>query len=393
MRAGQRSRQTFGAASGDDVRARPRLADPTSALEELLALLPDSIPSRRLPIAAAVGRVPAKTLTARGVVPPQHVAAWDGWALAAALTQGSGPYSPVPLPSDTPWLESGCLLPPGADAVLPDSAVVEGPLPQIVESIAPGEGVRRPGEDVNDGVVICRAGERLRATCLPALHVCGVESVTVHEPRISLICCGDELAADPARDGVGPFLAALLVREGAEVLTRPLVPDDAEAIASAIRQAAEAADLVLLVGGTGMGRGDKAAEALAGAGRLVLHGLGARPGTTAGFGAAGKAAIVLVPGRWDDAYAAWLLLIRPAVRRLTGMRPLQRLLARLTRKVSSAVGLLDMVPVRWTGPGLVEPLAVGALPPGVMAAADAVLLVPPAAEGYNAGADVELELL
>jgi molybdopterin biosynthesis enzyme len=57
------------------------------------------------------------------------------------------------------------------------------------------------------------------------------------------------------------------------------------------------------------------------------------------------------------------------------------------------VGLLDIVPVRWTGPGLVEPLAVGALPPGVMAAADGVLLVPPAAEGYSAGADVELELL
>ena len=358
-----------------------------------MALLPESIPSRRLPIAAAVGRVLAETLTARGAVPGQHVAAWDGWALAAADTQGCGPYSPVPLPSDTQWVESGCPLPSGADAVLPEPAVLQGPLPQIVESIAPGEGVRQPGEDVNEGFVICRVGERLRATCLPALHACGIESVAVHEPRVAIICCGDELVADPARDGVGPFLAALLVREGSAAPTRSLVPDNAEAIASAIRQAADAADLVLLVGGTGTGRGDKVAEALAGAGRLVVQGLGSRPGASAGFGAVGKAAIVLVPGRWDDAYAAWLLLVRPAVRRLTGMRPPERLRARLTRKVSSAVGLLDMVPVRWTGPGLVEPLAVGALPPGVMAAADGVLLVPPAAEGYSAGADVELEPL
>jgi molybdopterin biosynthesis enzyme len=140
MRAGQRSRQVFGAASGDDVRERPRLADPKSALEELLALLPDSIPSRRLPIAVAVGRVLAETLTARGAVPAQHAAAWDGWAVVAADTQGSGPYSPVPLLSDTQWIESGCPLPSPADAVLPDSV---GPLPQIVESIAPGEGVRQ----------------------------------------------------------------------------------------------------------------------------------------------------------------------------------------------------------------------------------------------------------
>jgi molybdopterin molybdotransferase len=271
MRAGQRSRQASGAASDDDVRARPRLWDPKSALEELLALLPDSIPSRRLPVALAVGRVLAETLTAREAVPPKRVATWDGWAVAAADTQGSGPYSPVPLPSDTSWVESGCPLPSGADAVLPDSAVLTGPLPQIVDSIAPGEGVRQPGEDVNAGFVICRAGERLRATCLPVLHTCGLESVTVREPRMAIICCGDELVADPARDGLGPFLAALLAREGSEALTRSLVPDNAEAIALAIRQAAEAADLVLLVGGTGTGRGDKAAEALAGAGRLVLH--------------------------------------------------------------------------------------------------------------------------
>ena len=373
--------------------ARPRLADPTSALEELLALLPESIPSRRLPVAVAVGRVLAETLTAPGAVPPQPVAAWDGWALAAADTQGCGPYSPVPLPSGTQWVESGCPLPAGADAVLPDSAVSAGPLPQIVESVAPGEGVRQAGEDANAGFVMCRAGERLRATDLPVLHACGIASVAVREPRIAIICCGDELVADPARDGLGPFLAALLVGEGCEAPTRSLVPDNAEAIASAIRQAAEAADVVLLVGGTGAGRGDKAAEALAGAGRLVLQGLGSRPGASAGFGAVGKAAIVLVPGRWDDAYAAWLLLVRPAVRRLTGMRAPEPLRARLARKVSSAVGLLDVVPVRWTGPGLVEPLAVGALPPSVMAAADGVLLVPPAAEGYTAGADVELELL
>lgn len=375
------------------MRARLRLTDPKSACEELLALLPDSIPSRRLPIADAVGRILAETRTARGPVPPAPVAAWDGWALASAHTQGAGPYSPIPLPADTQWVESGCLLPSGADAVLPDSAVSAGPLPQIVESVAPGDGVRQPGEDVNAGFVMCRMGERLRATGLPVLHISSVEDVAVREPRVAIICCGDELVTDPGSNGVGPFLTTLLAREGAEVLTLPSVPDNAEAIALAIQQAAEAADMLLLVGGTGTGRTDKTTEALAGTGRLVLQGLGCRPGTSAGFGIVGKVPIVLVPGRWDDGYAAWLLLVRPAVRRLAGMRPPERPLARLTRKVSSAVGLLDLVPVRWTAPGLVEPLAVGALSPGVMAAADAVLLVPPAAEGYISGADVELELL
>jgi hypothetical protein len=62
MCAGQRSRQAFSAALRDDVRARPRLADPKSALEELLALQPDSIPSRRLPIAVATRKEPDLTV-------------------------------------------------------------------------------------------------------------------------------------------------------------------------------------------------------------------------------------------------------------------------------------------------------------------------------------------
>lgn len=373
--------------------ARLRLTDPTSALELLLALLPDMVPPRRLPIAAAVGHVLAETLTARGAVPTEFVAAWDGWALVATETQGSGPYSPFFLSPNAQWVESGCPLPAGADSVLPGWAVLEEPLPHTAEHIAPGEGVRQPGEDVNAGFVMCRVGERLRARCLPVLHTSGVDSIAVREPRVALICCGDGLIADPTRDGLGPFLAALLAREGAEVLSPSFAPDNADAIAMAIRQAISMADLVLVMGGTGAGRGDKAAEALAGAGRLVLHGLGSKPGASAGFGAVGRAAIILVPGRWDDAYAAWLLLVRPAVRRLTGMLPTARLQARLVRKVSSAVGLLDVVPVRWTGPSLVEPLAVGALTPSVMAVADGVLLVPPTAEGYRAGADVELESL
>jgi molybdopterin molybdotransferase len=381
------------AGGADAVAAPPRLADPATALDALLALLPGLVPPRRVPVAAAVGRVLAETLVALGPVPPERTAARDGWAVASADTQGAGSYSPAPLVSAPLWVRSGSQLPPGADAVLPDWAVLEGPLPQAVEPAAPGEGVRLPGEDVAAGIVLRPVGERLRATDLPALHACNFDQVAVRAPRVALVGCGDELVADWARDGLGPFLAALLAAEGVDPLPRPPVPDSAEAIAAALLAVAAETDLVLLLGGTGNGREDRAAEGLAAAGRVALHGLGSRPGASAGVGLAGGTAVVLVPGRWEDAYAAWLLLVRSAVRHLTGMARIERPRARLTRKVASAVGLLDVVPVRRAGPGLAEPLAVGALPPGVLAAADAVLLVPPSSEGYDAGADVDLELL
>jgi molybdopterin biosynthesis enzyme len=378
---------------GDTMKSQLRLVDPLAALDMLLALIPEPTLPRHVPVAEAVGRVLAGTLIAHQPVPQEPLAAWDGWPVAAADTQGAGSYSPVPLPGRLVWAQSGSPLPPGTDAVLPEWAVLQGPPPQAIEPITQGDGVIAPGEDVAVGSVLCQGGQRLHVNCLAALHITGIETVAVREPRVAIICCGDELLARPDRDGLGPFLAALLLNDGALPLPRSLVPDNASAITEALVATAATADLMLLVGGTGAGREDHASDGLAGAGQLLSHGLGCRPGASAGFGLVERTPVVLIPGRWQDAYAAWLLLAQRAVRRLTGTHPAERARARLTRKVASAVGLLDVVPVRWAGPGLVEPLAVGAAPPGVLAAADAALLVPSASEGYDVGAEVELEVL
>lgn len=99
---------------------------------------------------------------------------------------------------------------------------------------------------------------------------------------------------------------------------------------------------------------------------------------------------LLVPGRAEDAFGAWVLLGRPALARLSGARPARPLRARLARKVASAAGLAELVPVRLPEPGIAEPLAVGGLPLGALPAVDALLVVPPAAEGHEAGAEIEL---
>jgi molybdopterin biosynthesis enzyme len=54
--------------------------------------------------------------------------------------------------------------------------------------------------------------------------------------------------------------------------------------------------------------------------------------------------------------------------------------------------LAEIVPVRLAG-GVAEPLAVGAVPLAALAAADALLIVPPGAEGHDAGAEVDLVAL
>jgi molybdopterin biosynthesis enzyme len=60
---------------------------------------------------------------------------------------------------------------------------------------------------------------------------------------------------------------------------------------------------------------------------------------------------------------------------------------RLARKVTSTVGLAEVVPVRVVG-GEAEPLGARYLALSVLARADGWILVPPDSEGYSAGSPV-----
>ncbi|TDH58899.1 molybdopterin-binding protein, partial [Dankookia rubra] len=296
----------------------------------------------------------AAPLVAPGPVPPAPMAFQPGWAVAAADTLGAGPYAPVPLAAAPARVAPGDLLPAGTDAVLPPFALdLDGPFAQVLEPVAPGEGVRLPGEEVAAGTLLRRAGERLAPRDLPALAACGIGQVAVRLPRIGW-------AGEAA---LRPLLAALVAAEGAEI-------DAGEP------------DLMLLAGDPGT----LGAEPL-------LQGLGARPGMAAGLGMAAGRPALLLPVRAEEALAAWYLLGRPALRHLAGAPPPVPVQARLARKVASAVGLLEIVPVRLLAPDLAEPLAVGALPAGLLAAADALLLVPPGVEGFEAGTTVALQPL
>jgi len=61
----------------------------------------------------------------------------------------------------------------------------------------------------------------------------------------------------------------------------------------------------------------------------------------------------------------------------------------LARKITSTVGLAEVVPVRCVG-NSVEPLASGHWPAQALTRADGFVLVPPESEGYPAGAQVEM---
>jgi len=127
---------------------------------------------------------------------------------------------------------------------------------------------------------------------------------------------------------------------------------------------------------------------LARLGQVEAHAIAVSPGETAAFGFAGAKPVLLVPGRLDAALAIWLLIGRRLVAKLAGGSIVDwPVTLPLKRKVTSTIGLTELVPVCCAG-GVAEPLASGYLSLESLARSDGWIVVPAESEGFAAGTPV-----
>lgn len=334
-----------------------------------------------LPLDAVLGAIAAEPAPASHACPSWDEAAIDGWALAARDLIGASSFAPA-VPTVPPVrVEVGDVLPDGCDCVVDLHGVdAQGPLVQVLTEAIPGQGVRRAGEDIAVGQLPAIPGRRISAFDLLCARRGGLMDLPVRRPLVRLIDLESAHAARLTAD----FAAARAGAAGA-VVARVSCKRDAASIASSIL--AEAADLVVLVGGTGEGGSDHTAAAIAQAGDLVAHGIALQPGRTAAFGRVGQIPVVALPGQPDQALAVWLTLVEPILLVLTGARARDPVSLPLARKISSGIGVTDIVLLKQTERAW-TPLTVGALSPAQLVSADAWCLIPAMSEGHAAGTPV-----
>jgi molybdopterin biosynthesis enzyme len=363
---------------------QPQRITRLTALADVLArvdALARPVKPRELETAAAVGKVLAGDVRV-ALHPRVPLALHDGWAVSSELTTDASSYAPVPLTAAS-RVDVGQPMPAGADAVAPLDAVMRrhGQV-EIIAPVAAGDGVLPAGADANSQTVFAREGRRLTRIQAAALAAVAVERVHVCEPRLRLVRARS--ATDAVSDAIVDLIAGEIAAAGGCVLQ----DDDAGLTPIDDALADTAADAVIAIGGTGGGRHDACVLALAKAGRVEAHGIALAPGETAGFGAVGPRPVLLVPGRLDGALAVWLTLGHRLMARLTGSSEREPAIkAKLARKVSSTLGLTELVPIRLID-GAAEPIASGYVPLSALAQADGFILVPPDSEGYPPGSEV-----
>lgn len=374
-------------------RSMAELLDLDAALDWLLAQVAP-LPAEPVALTDALGRMASVPPPAVADLPAMACAARDGYAVVAETTLGAGGYAPLSLtvPGAALPVAAGAALPPGMDAVLPlERAAPEagGGAIAVIDALAAGDNVVPAGEEVRPGERLLAPDRPLGAAALGLLALAGIAAVAaVGRPRVRL------LVVRPAPpDADGPLLASLLARDGAVVEPLPLPDPDAGGMALRAALGAPGADLILVAGGTGPAADDHAAAALAAAGRIAIRGVALAGAETACLGSAGTVPVLLLPGAPGACLWCYELLAGAAVRRLGGRPaalPWPQRAGRLARKVVSAIGVAEAVPLCRAGAGW-APLVGGARPSlARAAAADGFVLVPAGSEGHAAGATVPI---
>jgi molybdopterin molybdotransferase len=351
------------------------------ALAELLRRLEPVAPIE-LPLSQALRCVAAEMAPAQAF-PARDVAARDGWAMRANDLVGASSYSPLPLARSPIWVEAGDAMPDGCDCVL-DSDLVDatGPLAQVLAEAIPGQGVRRRGHDIADGGAVARPGRPVSVRDLLIARAAGLEKLKLRRPRLRLVNIpGGELTAH--------LIAETARAAGAEVTAIEAGAYDAASVASAFD---DAGDLLVTIGGSGVGRTDAVVMALAARGEVIAHGIAVEPGRTAAVGRIGATPVVALPGAPDQAFAAWWALAQPVLDRLSARGPRETLSLPLARKIASSVGLAEVALLE-RAEGAWMPLTVGDLSLNAIARADAWLLVSGSSEGFAAGTPVDAYML
>ena len=304
--------------------------------------------SERVALSAARSRVTARDVIAPADLPPFDNSAVDGYAvrhadlkpdgdsrlaIAGRLTAGAR-AAPAIKPGEAVRIFTGAAMPEGADTVfMQEDVTVEGGRVILPPGLKRGANRRLAGEDVAQGRVVLPAGTVLEAQHVALAAALGITELEVRRRlTVAIFSTGDEVVEPgAARAGTAIYdanrylLRELLDRLGAAVTDVGILPDEPQALARALAEAA-GHDLIVTSGGVSTGEADHVRAAVERVGSLVFWRVAIKPGRPVAMGViraadGHSAAFVGLPGNPVAVFVTFVRVVKPLLRRLAGAAP------------------------------------------------------------------------
>lgn len=346
-----------------------------AALKRGLALARPVEEVERLPLDRAHGRVLAGEVRAGVPLPLFDSSAMDGYAVRRADLGGEGPWW-LPVagrvaagdagdrkhPAGAAMrIFTGAPIPPGCDAVVVQEAVRrQGNAIRLERRPAPGDNIRRAGEDLAVGASLLPAGRRIGPRAAGLLAATGCGTVTVRRRvRVALFSTGSELRSPGTPLAPGQVwnanrshLTGSLDLPWVELTDMGSLPDQPGLLRQALERASRGADLVLTTGGVSVSEEDHMPAVLrAAGGTLHVTKVAMKPGKPLVIGRIGSAVYLGLPGNPVSAFIAWHVIGARIAEALGGIAEgaPRRFIVRAGFERSREPGRCEFLPARLGG--------------------------------------------
>jgi molybdopterin molybdotransferase len=237
------------------------------------------------------------------------------------------------------------------------------------------------------------------------LATLGIVDVPVYRrPRVAIVSTGDELVDASAQPGRGQVrdsnrwaLAGSLIALGCVPVQRPVAIDTPQALTAALRSALDAADAVVLTGGSSVGVRDLTPRVIDAIGKpgVIVHGLRVKPGKPTVFAMLDGKPVIGLPGNPASSLMILEAVAAPIFSRLAGeaVTPDATIAAVVERPFTGRPGWTWFIPaeVRYVdGRALASPLLLRSAHTSLLARAHGYVVVGPEPAAIDAGAAVSV---
>ena len=308
--------------------------------EHVQPLSPGSIPLKD-----AGGLILAEDVFATVDVPNFNQSSMDGYAFRFAdLSKGtelliSGEVAAGEertlevLPNQAVRIFTGAPLPSSADTVVMQekTELVGNKLIIRDEELAKGHNVRLCGSEIKKNALALEKGVTLTPAGIGFLAGLGISNVKAYpKPAVHIIVTGNELqkAGNPLRQGQvyesnGQMLKTALEQLHINNTRLSNAKDDPKEITTAIQEALETADLILVTGGVSVGDYDYVAQAATACGIIPLfHKVKQRPGKPLFVGIKNNKILFGLPGNPASVLTCFYFYVIKAIEVQTGRKDL-----------------------------------------------------------------------
>ncbi len=303
------------------------------------------VSTEHIELALALDRVLAEDYLAAIPIPPFDRSPYDGYAFRGEDTRSASPAEPCVLrvletipagsqprqpvtPGTASRIMTGAPIPEGANATIKYEVTTWNDQEvRLFNPVLPNTDIVRAGEDIGPGEQIARRGTVVSPAIMGLLASQGIDQIEVFtKPVIAVLTGGSELVRagqrlEPAQiyNSNIETLRGYIQLFGACLIDGGGMPDQPEAMAGCIREAAGQADLVITTGGASVGDCDYMIQALQRVGADILFWkCQMKPGGSILAATLDGKLILGLSGNPGAALLGLLRIALPAIRKLCG---------------------------------------------------------------------------